>query len=201
MKNGLLVWNVLLTLGVAALLVLHFTGKNKQPKQPQSAGKDNAAVNSGFRMAYFDMDSVEANFEKVKTAKAEIQKMENSITAELEGMTRKLQQEYMRLRGEADAGKMSPAEQDAAAQKIKNMDDEVKNKKAVRDQEFQEFVMRTNKEMRTTVADFLKEYNKAHGYSYIIVNEPGIFYYRDTVYNITADVVKGLNEYTKKKDN
>jgi outer membrane protein len=201
MKNGLLLWNVLLTLGLAALLVLHFTGKSKQPKQESAVAGDSASANKNFRIAYFDMDSVEANFETVKQKKTDILKKENAINGELEGLSKKFQQEYMRLQQEAQSGRMSAQDQEAAAQKLKNMDDQMKNRKAVLDQEYQELVMRANKEMKTTIEDFLKEYNKTHGYSYITVNEPGLFYFRDTAYNITADVVKGLNEFTKKKSN
>ena len=56
-------------------------------------------------------------------------------------------------------------------------------------------------EVRTKIENYLKEYNKAKGYSFIISYEPGLVYYKDSIYNITGDVVKGLNEmYKKKKD-
>ncbi|MEI9908824.1 MAG: OmpH family outer membrane protein [Bacteroidota bacterium] len=55
--------------------------------------------------------------------------------------------------------------------------------------------------LKTKIEEFLKEYNKTKNYSYIIVYEQGLFYYKDTAYNITADVIKGLNEmYKSKKD-
>ena len=198
MKNGLLVWNVLLTLGIGVLLVMQFTGKSKQEKHDKPVAKDSLAVNKDFRIAYFDMDSVEANYEKVKEVKKKIADKENNINAELERMSNNFKKEYMRLGNEVQSGKTS---QGAAEQQLKTMDDNLKNRKAVLDQEYQELVMTTTKDMRSTISEFLKEYNKGKGYSYIIVNEPGLFYYRDTVYNITGEVVKGLNEYGKKKSN
>jgi outer membrane protein len=196
MKNGLLVWNVLLTLGIGVLLVMQFTGKGKQEKHDKPLAGDSATVNKDFRIAYFDMDSVEANYEKVKEVKKKISDKENTINGELERMSNNFKKEYMRLGNEVQTGKTSQA---AAEQQLKTMDDNLKNRKAVLDQEYQELVMSTTKDMRTTIGEFLKEYNKGKGYSYIIVNEPGLFYYRDTVYNITGEVVKGLNEYGKKK--
>src|SRR2546421_659305 len=56
------------------------------------------------------------------------------------------------------------------------------------------------KDVKSRIEEFLKEYNKSKGYSYIFSNEPGFIYYRDTMFNITKDLVKGLNEqYLKKK--
>jgi outer membrane protein len=55
-------------------------------------------------------------------------------------------------------------------------------------------------DVKTKIENFLKEYNKTKGYSYILAYEPGIIYYRDSTLNITDDLVKGLNEqYSKKK--
>lgn len=198
MKNGLLVWNVLLTLGIGVLLVMQFTGKSKQEKHDKPVAKDSIAINKDFSIAYFDMDSVEANYEKVKEVKKKISDKENNINAELERMSNNFKKEYMRLGNEVQSGKTSQA---VAEQQLKSMDDNLKNRKAVLDQEYQELVMTTTKDMRNTIGEFLKEYNKGKGYSYIIVNEPGLFYYRDTIYNITGEVVKGLNEYDKKKSN
>ena len=57
-------------------------------------------------------------------------------------------------------------------------------------------------EPQTTIniEDFMKEYNKDKGYSYIFSNIPDMMYYKDTAYNITADVIRGLNAMHKKKN-
>jgi outer membrane protein len=79
----------------------------------------------------------------------------------------------------------------------------MKNRKQSLDQEYSDFVMRRMKDVKTKIEDFLKEYNKEKNYSYIVSYEQGLFYYKDSVYNITADVIKGLNGIYKpgsKKD-
>ena len=53
--------------------------------------------------------------------------------------------------------------------------------------------------MKKKIEDFLTEYNKDKNYSYIVSYEQGLFYYKDTAYNITDDVIKGLNEQYKNK--
>ncbi len=60
--------------------------------------------------------------------------------------------------------------------------------------------MRKMKDVKTRIEDFLKEFNSRKGYSFILASDPGLFYYRDTAYNITRELITGLNQqYSKKK--
>jgi outer membrane protein len=67
------------------------------------------------------------------------------------------------------------------------------------DQKFQDLYMRKMQDVKMKVEDYLKEYNKSKGYTYILAYEPGFIFYRDSSYNITADLLKGLNGLYKKK--
>ena len=54
--------------------------------------------------------------------------------------------------------------------------------------------------IRKAIEDYLKEYNKQKNYSYVIQYDANSFVYaKDSVYNITADLVDGLNAAYKKK--
>ena len=79
------------------------------------------------------------------------------------------------------------------------MDDQIKNRKQQLDQEFNELTMRRQNDIKSKIEDFLKKYNQTKNYSYIVSYEQGLFYLKDTAYNITPDVVKGLNELYKPK--
>jgi outer membrane protein len=55
-------------------------------------------------------------------------------------------------------------------------------------------------DLRKKVEDYLKEYNKDKGYAFILSYEPGfMLYYKDSLYDITSDLVTGLNEKHKSK--
>jgi outer membrane protein len=55
-------------------------------------------------------------------------------------------------------------------------------------------------ELRKQVEEYLKDYNKSKKYAYILSYEPGfIIYYKDSAYNITGDLITGLNEQYKSK--
>lgn len=200
MKNSLLIWNVVLTAIAGYLLFVHFTSKQGSASGSKHAAKDSAIHNS-FRMAYFEMDSVENNFQIVKDVKAEMNKKEDEINNELNRLGKDIQQRYNHYQSQAQAGSMSQSQTDAATQELKTMDEQLKNRKQALDNDYNDFVTRKMKDIKTKIEDFLKEYNKDKNYAYIVSYEQGLFYYRDTVYNITSDVIKGLNEmYKNKKD-
>ena len=59
--------------------------------------------------------------------------------------------------------------------------------------------MRKMKEVKNKIEDYLRTYNAERGYTYILAYEPGLFYYRDSTFDITGDLIKGLNDTYKKK--
>lgn len=193
MKKGLLIWNVLLTLIAGYLLVMHFSSGKINSTGGKTIANDTSRIHKDFRIAYFEMDSVEANFEMVKDVKAELSKKEDAINAELEGLSRKFQQRYNYFQGQAQGGTMTAQQQEEASQELKGMDEQIKARKQNLDQEYSDFSFKKTKDVKTKIEEFLKEYNKTKNYSYIVSLEQGLFYYRDSVYNITDDVIKGLN--------
>lgn len=60
-----------------------------------------------------------------------------------------------------------------------------------------DFKARRQNDIKKKIEDFIKEFNKNRGYTFVLSDDPGLFYYRDTTYNITKEVVKGLNETHK----
>lgn len=200
MKNGMMIWNVLLSLVAGFLLFKQLGPSGKGSGASKKQGHDSVGNGSDFRMAYFEMDSVAASFDLVKEVKTELAKKENAINAEVEKMTRTFQQRYGELQNKAQAGSMNQGEVDAASLELKKMDDDIKVRKSQLDQEYSDLMVRRQTEIKNKIEDFLKDYNKTRKYSYIISYEQGLFYFRDSAYNITVDVVKGLNQFYKKKD-
>lgn len=60
--------------------------------------------------------------------------------------------------------------------------------------------VKTMDDLKTRINEFLKEYNKKKGYSYIFSysSSLNVLFYKDSAYNITDEVVAGLNEAYKK---
>lgn len=196
MKNGWLIWNVVLTLVAGFLLIRQFSSPGKKTVSTKTG--NSTEVDAGnFRMAYFEMDSVAANSEMVKEVKAELSKKEEEINAEMDNLNKRYQQRFQYYQKLAQEGKLTQSLSDSGNQEIIRLNDEIKYRKQQRDQEYNDFMVRRQNDVKTKIEGFLKEYNKNKNYSYIVSYEQGLFYFKDTAYNITTDVIKGLNEMYK----
>ena len=199
MKNGLLAWNVVLTIIVGYLLISHFSRKSdKVDSATKVSGKSRSADTSSFRIAYFEMDSIENNLDMVKAVKAEIAKKDEEYNyglGQIDFTYQKKLQEY-----QAKSSTMTQADYEKAQADVRQLEQTLKTRKQELDQQYQAFVMQRNLSVKKKIEDFLARYNKDGKYSYIVAYEQGLFYYKDTAYNITNDLIRGLNlEYKSEK--
>jgi outer membrane protein len=198
MKNGLLAWNVVLTIIVGYLLFSQFSKKKDKVETARVTAKEHSADSSAFRIAYFEMDSIENNLDMVKAVKAEIAKKDEEYNyglSQIDFTYKKKLDEYQQK-----SSTMTQADYEKAQADVRQLEQTLKGRKQELDQQYQDFVMRRNLSVKKKIEDFLAEYNKDNKYSYIVAYEQGLFYYKDTAYNITNDLIRGLNiEYKNEK--
>ena len=186
----------MLSLAAVFLVISHFSsGRNKKSGDKVPGTKQEG--NNQFRIAYFEMDSVAANFELVKDVKLELSKKEEGVTREMERLGKNIQQKYAYYQNMAEAGTLSQADSEKAGQEIKKLDDDMKIKKQQLDQEYFDLRTRLETDIKNKIEEFCVDLNKDQKYNYIISYEQGLFFYKDTTYNITKELVKGLNEKYK----
>jgi len=198
MNKGLLALNIVLLIGIAILFFLFFTRKDKVTSVITTrTGIDTAAQWEHTPVAYFDMDSIEANFILWKKVQAEVVKREAGINDTINQMKMSFQSYYQKL--QAQSANLSPRQKDSLGNELAQMDSEIKNRTAELNQNYQTFFMNKQQEIVTLIKNYCKEFNKDRRFSYIIAREPGLFYYTDTAYNVTSDLLKGLNAFYSKK--
>ena len=198
MNKGLLALNIVLLIGVAILFILFFSKKDKMTSViPLRIGTDTAAKWEHTPVAYFDMDSIEANFFLWKQVQAEVVKREAGINDTITQMRNGFQSYYQKL--QAQSANLSPRQKDSLGNELAQMDAEIKNRTAELNQKYQTYFMSRQQEIVTKIKNYCKEFNKDKKYSYIIAREPGLFYYTDTAYNVTSELLKGLNAFYSKK--
>jgi outer membrane protein len=197
MNKGLLAWNIVLSLLVGFLLFKQFGSGKSRSQTTKTSGSDSSHFNGDFRMAYFEMDTIAANFDLVKELKSELSKREDQMNAEMSNRNRQMQEKYNYYQNLALNGKLSETESEQAKQVLGKMKEEMDNRKQQLDQDYSSYMVTKQNEIKAKIEDFLKEYNKEKNFSYIVSYEQGLFYYKDTAYNITADVVRGLNSKYK----
>jgi outer membrane protein len=200
MKNASLVLNVVLLIAVAVLFYLHFTSNKTTdtPKVASSQTRTAATLPVGdLRIAYFEMDSLNNSFAMVKDVKAELSREEERVNNELARLQKSYNDKFTQYQSQAQT--MSSQESENANRDIVQMQQKFASAKQQMEMRLQDLSMRKMQEVKNKVEEFLKEYNKSKGYTYILAYEPGFMFYRDSTYDITGDLVKGLNEKYKKK--
>jgi len=198
MKNGFLVLNLVLLILVGILFYLHFSSKKSSVSNIPRSKAVSTDGSAPIRIAYFEMDSIENSFAMVKDVKNELGKKEDAVNSELAGLEKKYRNKVAQYQSQGQT--MTQVQSEMAQKDVMQMQQSMQNRKQALDQEYQDYYMRKMKDVKTKIEDYLKKYNSQKQFSFIFAYDPGLFYYRDTAYNITIDVIKGLNEgYTKKK--
>ncbi|MDP4132172.1 MAG: OmpH family outer membrane protein [Bacteroidota bacterium] len=185
----------LLLTGVLFYLIYH---KPQPAAVVVSGAPGTQAVGINFRLAYFNLDTLEARYTYFKDVLDQVKGKENEMNAELGGMEKNYQKKITEWQKKAPT--MSQTESEQAQQEYAQMQQNYQ----IRKQTLQESLLKHNEDMkadiRKKIEDYLKEYNKTRGYNYIISYEANSFIYiRDTANNITDDLVSGLNAAYKKK--
>ncbi|MFZ9208303.1 MAG: OmpH family outer membrane protein [Sediminibacterium sp.] len=194
MKNINTILNVVLGIAVAILFYFQFSGSKS------SVATGSKAVAAGdFRIAYFEIDSVESQFNYYKEVSNSIQAKAQQNNNELNQLKEVFASKYQEL--QKNGQRMSEAEVNARQQELQQMDKTFKSKEQMMNNEMQDESLKKLQDVKKKITDYLAEYNKVKGYAFILGNNSDILsmYYKDTAYDITSDLVKGLNELYKAK--
>ena len=196
MKNVSLILNVVLLVAVAVLFYLHFSGK-KINQTKVASSQQTVEPNASFRIAYFEMDSVNNSFVLIKDVKSELSKEEEKINSELTRLQKTYNDKITHYQGQSQT--MSQVESEKANRDILQLQDKIRTTKQTMEAKYQDLYMRKMQDVKLKVEEYLKEYNQNKGYAYILAYEPGFIFYRDSALNITNDIIVGLNDKFKKK--
>lgn len=194
MKNFTLGLNIALAIAVAVLFYLHFSSKGAA--KPASAVNAGGAASNNFRIAYFEMDSVENQYEYLKDVRVVLRTLEEKKSSELASLRNASRAKLMEYQKKGNT--MTQEEMAKANDDVMRMDNELKSQEQIKSQELQDESIKKIQEVKKSIEEYLKEYNKDKNFSYILSSSNDIIYLKDTAYNITNELIKGLNETYKK---
>lgn len=198
MKQLSLVLSIVATL-LSGFLVIKQYSKPDQKAAPVAQGEGPAAVGDHqFRIAYFDIDSLQNKYNFFKDALAQLKVKEEAMNNELASLERSYQKKITEWQQKGST--MSQSEADAVQREYAQMQQNYQQRRVTLEQQLESLKMDYKKNIKTKIEDYLKEFNKDNRYSYIISYEPELIFYRDTVYNITDQLIKGLNDAYQKKE-
>ncbi len=154
------------------------------------------------KTAYVSNSDIMDGFEKLKQTEDNFAKEEEAMNARIDSLVsasgyQELVQEY-----QSKQGKMPKAKEEELYNQIMQIQQRLGQQQKMTSQQFQQ---RKNAEMDSlvkTVKDFIKEYGKKNGYTYIYgANESGNILYGQENLDITDDVIKALNQKYSENSN
>ena len=190
MKSTTSVINGILAVAIIVLFVLHFNNKST-PSTPASV------KNGSGQIAYFEIDSIQNNYELFKEVKAALQLKDQQNQTTLTALKNDYIVKFKDLQKYSQS--LSPVDVSNREQELAKTEKKYAEKEQQFAMEMQEESSKRMQEIKKKVEEYLAAYNKDKKFAYIISNNPDLIFYKDTANDITADIIKGLNEAYKNK--
>jgi outer membrane protein len=173
------------------------------PAASSSVSAPSGPENGSNKIAYINVDSLEANYVVMKSKREEFKTRQEQMEAELQNAYQQMQSDAAEVQKKAQANNLTQDEYDAANKRLMQMQKSIEARKQsltdqlVKDQD--DF----NRDLRTRLDNFLNDYNKTHHYDYILSYSAGgsNVLYVNKQYDITKDVVDGLNANANSEGN
>lgn len=174
---------------LSSVMVLGFTQCSQQAAAPQQQAP--IAV-SGLKIAYIDVDSLLANYAFYQDLAEEMTRKEENYRLALTEENNKLQKEYAEHQKKIQNGVYSSVERAQSEENRFQKRNQALMEKS--DKYSQELLAESNansQKISETVDNYIKEYNKTHGFN-LIISKASLLY-ADEALNITAEILEGLN--------
>jgi len=185
-----------------AILTLASCSNNETTAEKQTETKTTVKATSDqfdptTNIRYYNMDSVMANYELVKTfneanlrTMTELQNAQRSREGELNRLASSIQQKMQ------NNGYLSEASYNADMAELNKKQQQAQSYLGSLQQRAQEEAVRQQEEFLDSLNNFLVEYNKTRHYDAILIFAPGELF--NPALDITNDIIEGLNaKYTK----
>ena len=181
------------TLALAAsAMMFAFTQCTNQPAAQQSAAPAQGGVCEGLKVAYVDIDTLLTSYDFWVSVNEEMISKRENITANINKEAAALQKEAETFQNKLNNNAF--ASQQRAESEYNRIMKKQQDLQAKQERLANEFAAETAKNdmiINDSIQNFLKEYNKTHGFNIILNSASAI--YIDNAMNITHEVIEGLN--------
>ena len=154
----------------------------------------------GIKIAYVELDTLMSQYQLYKDYSEVLTRKGNNIQNTLAQKQRALESHAAAVQKKYESNGFTTRDEVERAQA--SIDKEQRDLAELADRLQSEFAMeqaRINEEARDSIQSFLKRYNKTKKYDYVMVKAGDNLLVANPKYNITNDIVKGLNKRYKIK--
>lgn len=154
----------------------------------------------GLKIAYVELDTLMSQYQLYKDYSEVLTRKGNNIQKTLAQKQRALENHAASVQKKYESNEFTTRDELERAQA--SIDKEQRDLAELADRLQNEFAIeqaRINEEARDSIQSFLKRYNKTKKYDYVMVKAGDNLLIANPKYNITNDIVKGLNKRYKVK--
>jgi outer membrane protein len=197
-KNLSIVLNVILSVAVIVLYILHFSGK---PGSADIAGAGAGTVSpSEFSIAYVNSDSLLTNYDFFKDLEKKFMDKRDKLNAEYQNRAEGLQREIGNF--QSTAGNMTISQARAVEEDLRKKQQNLMMYQEQLGQQLMQEEASMNSDLYERVAEYLQKHGKNKNLQIVLTytKGSGVLYANDSL-DITKEVIVGLNEtYQQEKD-
>lgn len=199
MRSILIAVNSLLIIAVIVLYVKVYKNSSTVKSSSSNTVSTNNGTLKNASIAFVELDSLNEKIEFIKDRRKELEIEQKAIEAEWQDGYRGLENrknEFLK-RGNSITQQEAEKFQGELLQKQQEVD----QRKQGLTQRLSEKSYKFMDDIQKKLKDFLNEYNKTKKYQYILTTGTGLDYmlYKDSSFNITADVIMGMNKLMSTK--
>ncbi|MCA1747364.1 MAG: OmpH family outer membrane protein [Bacteroidales bacterium] len=202
MKNINYIINGILAAAVIVLFVLQFSGKStgetsKTGKSSVTSAEqpENAIPAGEVAIAYFEIDSVLANWEHYFAVQEKLAAKQRQLETDFDNKSKSFMKRVEDAQYKIQRQLVTRAEAEQLQQQLATEEQNLMGLQNNYTTELQEEGMVRNRQMIDNIERYVEEYNKDKGYSFIFsYSFGGNLMYGDEAYNITEEIIEGINE-------
>lgn len=195
-----------LVLSAAALLLAGILFYQSNTKY-NNLQKVIAGINTGdssqakaLKIAYVDLDSIDARFEFYKSKIEAFEKKKDGLDRQLNNAYQQLDKRRIDFLQKGNA--ITQAEADVFKKEYDQQLQYLENQRRKTEQDVQQEAMIMRDDIFKKINDYLSGFCEERGYTYVFSysKNANIFLYEDPVFNITEEVITGLNALYPKEE-
>lgn len=189
--------NILSVMAIAATAALSFTSCNNS--QPQVEAKSESKAPADLKIAYVEVDSIMTQYTFAKEYSALLEKKGQNIQATIAQKGQALQAAAANFQQKVQQNAYTREQAEAIQAGLQKQNNDLQGLQQRLSNEFASEQNKYNTALHDSIAHYLAAYNKDKKYSIIFSKSGDNLLYADKAYDITKEVIAGLNKAYKSK--
>ena len=189
--------NIFGFMAIAAVAALSLASCNKS--QPQVEAKSESKAPAELKIAYVEVDSIMTQYTFAKEYSALLEKKGQNIQATLAQKQQNLQAAAANFQQKIQQNALTREQAEAIQAGLQQQSPDVQGLQQRLSHEFAAEQAKYNQALHDSIAHYLAAYNKDKKYSIILSKSGDNLLYADKAYDITNEVINGLNKAYKGK--